>query len=130
MMELVRVFTEHWHAVQRDLLAMQLHVSDLGTPKLSVWELISVVVAAPDGSSVYLAQRGGWTPTDELLANLGEQQAGLLELRSRYPRPGVEFHTPPRVSSHERPFEGRPLDVMPLDELVRKRREHLERGHA
>lgn len=130
MMELVRAFTENWHSVQRDLLSMQLHVSDLGTPKLSIWELISVVVAAPDGTAVFRAKRGGWLPMEELLANLGEQQSGLLNLSSRYPRPGVGFFQPPRYASNERPFNGVRLDVMTVDQLKLKRQEHLERGHA
>lgn len=130
MMELVRVFNEHWHAVQRDLLTMGLHVDDLGTPKLSIWELISVIVAAPDGTAVFRAKRGGWSPSEELLANLGEQRAGLLDLKSRYPRPGVPFFQPQRMAVNERPFEGVRLDVMTVDQLVLKRAEHLERGHA
>ncbi len=88
MMTLVRVISEHWHAVERDLLALGFHADDIGT-KLSCWELISIVVAAPPGSAVFHADQR-WSKTDELMANLGEQQAGVLNLSGRYARPGVD----------------------------------------
>lgn len=53
MITLTRVIADHWHAVERDLLALGFHASDLGTAKLSIWELISIVVAAPPNSAVY-----------------------------------------------------------------------------
>jgi len=89
MMTLVRVISEHWHAVERDLLSFGLHADDIGTPKLSCWEFISMVVAAPPNSAVFHADKR-WSQTDELMANLGEQQAGHLNLSGRYPRPGVD----------------------------------------
>ena len=56
MMMLARVVVEHWHAVQRDLLALGFHSTrtDVGVG-LSVWELISIVGASPPGSAVHNA---------------------------------------------------------------------------
>ena len=88
MITLVRVISEHWHAVERDLLALGYHADDLGT-KLTCWEFISIVVAAPPNSAVFHADKR-WSQTDELMANLGEQQAGHLNLKGRYLRPGVD----------------------------------------
>lgn len=88
MITLVRVISEHWHAVERDLLTLGFHADDIGT-KLTCWELISIVVAAPPHSAVFHADKR-WSQTDELMANLGEQQAGVLNLSGRYTRPGVD----------------------------------------
>jgi hypothetical protein len=88
MMTLVRVISEHWHAVERDLLSLGYHADDIGT-KLSCWEFISIVVAAPPNSAVFHADKR-WSQSDELMANLGEQQAGVLDLTGRYTRPGVD----------------------------------------
>lgn len=88
-MTLVRVISEHWHAVERDLLSLGLHADDIGTAKLSCWEFISIVVASPPNSAVFHADKR-WSQSDELMANLGEQQAGVLNLNGRYARPGVD----------------------------------------
>jgi hypothetical protein len=48
----VRAIGFHWHAVQRDLLVLGLHATDLFTPKLTAPEVLSLIVAAPPGSSV------------------------------------------------------------------------------
>jgi hypothetical protein len=57
MITLVRIISEHWHAVERDLLSLQLHADDIGTAKLSCWEFISIVVAAPPNSAVFHADQ-------------------------------------------------------------------------
>jgi hypothetical protein len=124
MITLARVGRELWHAVERDLLSLGFRESDIGT-KLSVWELISIVIASPPSSALYHAEYGGWSQTDHLLANLGEQQAGLLQLSSRHPRPGVEYFEPPEMSTNERPYNDVRMDVMTVDELKQKRAEHL-----
>jgi hypothetical protein len=48
----VRAIGFHWHAVQRDLLVLGLHATDMFTPKLTAPEVLSLIVAAPPGSSV------------------------------------------------------------------------------
>jgi hypothetical protein len=48
----VRAIGFHWHAVQRDLLVLGLHAADMFTPKLTAPEVLSLIVAAPPGSSV------------------------------------------------------------------------------
>jgi hypothetical protein len=48
----VRAIGFHWHAVQRDLLVAGLHATDMFTPKLTASEVLSLIVAAPPGSSV------------------------------------------------------------------------------
>ena len=51
-MLLVRAIGFHWHAVQRDLLVAGLRAVDMFTPRLTASELVSLIVAAPPGSSV------------------------------------------------------------------------------
>jgi hypothetical protein len=135
MMTLTRIMHRHWHAVERDLFALGRTADDIGTPKLTLWQLISIVVAAPHGTAVREAIDGGWTQTDKLLANLGEQQAGVLRLTGRYPRPGVatdESRTHTTVSGLK-PYGGIQMDTMTVDELIAKRanviRMHREAGY-
>lgn len=89
LITLACVMTDHWHAVQRDLLALGLRADDIGTPKLTLWELVSIVVGSQPGTAVHY-WTNGWSREAELLANLGEQQAGLHHLNARYFRPGVD----------------------------------------
>jgi len=121
MMALTRVMGTNWHAVERDLLALGFHADDIGTPKLSVWELISIVVAAPPGSAVHF-KTGSWSKEAEMLANLGEQQAGLLSLEGRYPRPGVQYQHTPRYSVDEKPAFGVSMQSFTVDEFTSKKR--------
>jgi hypothetical protein len=79
MIALAACIKDHWHAVERDLLDLGYHADDIGT-KLTTCELISVVLAAPPGTAVHHHDPTRWSRTDELIANLGEQQAGLLGL--------------------------------------------------
>jgi hypothetical protein len=124
MMTLCRVMHTNWHAVERDLIALGHRANDIGTPKLTLWELISIVVAAPIGSSVREVLDGGWSRTDSLLANLGEQQSGHLQLTGRYPRPGVTsdqvFQGNSRITTIEKPAYGVKMTAMPKDEFVQK----------
>jgi hypothetical protein len=90
MIALAACIRDHWHAVERDLMTLGRTADDIGTDSLTVCQLISVVLAAPPGSAVHHFDPNRWSSTDELLANLGEQQAGLLSLSGRYPRPQVD----------------------------------------
>jgi hypothetical protein len=60
-----------------------------------------------------------------MLANLGEQQAGLLSLNGRYARPGVEYRSLPRTSANETPAYGVQFQSMPLEEFTAKRKAHF-----
>lgn len=93
MMTLARVVVDHKHAVQRDLLCNRFRWEDYGKPtaeKLTFRQFASYVLGAPTTSALGQAVSHGWTQTDELLANMTEQHAGLIKLKGRYPRPGVE----------------------------------------
>jgi len=119
---------EHTNAVVLDLLGMGLHAVDLGTEKLSVGELMAVVLACPPGSAVrYHAVDKGWTPEAQLLANLGEQQAGVLQLSGRYPRPGLPVE-PAEIPNPIGPDGGPRLTPMTLSEY--KARRDRDQAHA
>jgi hypothetical protein len=90
MIALAACIKDHWHAVERDLFALGRTADDIGTDRLTVCQLISVVLAAPPGSAVHHYDPNAWSRTDELIANLGEQHAGLLNLSARYARPQVD----------------------------------------
>lgn len=79
----------HWHAVQRDLLSLGFRAVDMFTPKLTPSEVLSIIIAAPAGSSVRYAFDGGWSLTDHLLATDMEHRAGFIGLPGRVQRPGV-----------------------------------------
>lgn len=98
-MTLARVVADNVHAVQRDLLCHRLRWEDLGrakSPKLSFRHFASFVLGAEPNSALGYAVTEGWTITNELLANLAEQHAGLIKLEARYRRPGVAGDVPPR----------------------------------
>lgn len=73
---LTRIMGQHWNAVERDLLSLGYRCEDIGTPKLTLWELISIVTASPPSSAVYHAETrdGTYTPEAQLLAGRGRQQ--------------------------------------------------------
>jgi hypothetical protein len=62
---------------------------DIFTDVLPLSKLLAIIVPSPPGTAVRWSLDNGWTLTDHLLANLGEQEAGLIELPGRHPRPGV-----------------------------------------
>lgn len=130
MITLARVISEHWHAVERDLISLGYHADDIGT-KLSVWELVSIVIASPPGSAVFHAG-GGWSKEAEMLANLSEQQAGVIKLDSRYTRPGVDDIAKVPTSDIERlpHYSGVALQPMTVEELTRTLRERQEAARA
>jgi hypothetical protein len=93
MMALARICKKHRQAVERDLIALGFSgTEDVGTPKLSLWKFAAIVLASPPNSAVYHAEtrQGTMSPEAQLLANLSEQQAGLMTLPSRYDRVGVD----------------------------------------
>jgi hypothetical protein len=123
MMTLVRICGEHWHAVERDLIALGFRKEDVGTPKLSFYELVSIVVASPPGSAVYHAETRGdtaWTPEAQLLASLRGQPA---QADSQQPVRHNSFGTLPD-------YGGFKLDALPADELVSRRAELADKVRA
>jgi hypothetical protein len=78
----------HRHAVNRDLCDLGYRGRDA---LIDPQDFVSIISASPPGSAVkHFAVDEGWPQSDQLLANLAEQQAGLTELPTRYARPGVE----------------------------------------
>lgn len=129
MIALAECVRNHWHAVQRDLLSMGFHADDIGT-KLSLWELVSIVIASPPHTAVHHAT-GGWSKEAQLLANYSEQKAGLIGLNARYARPGVDSREVKPLTEFDTlaPYKGIVLESYPADEFtVRlKERQRLTR---
>lgn len=122
MIALAAAIRNHWNAVERDLLALGYHADDIGT-KLTTCELISIVVAAPPGTAVHHFDPNAWSRTDELLANLGEQHAGVLSLNARYARPQVDSAPMAKPLSGPgtlAPYGGVQLESAPVDEFTAK----------
>jgi hypothetical protein len=123
MIQLAHVIRTNWHAVERDLLSMGYHADEIGT-RLSLWELVSVVVASHPNTAVHYWM-GGWSREADMLASMSEQQAGLLDLSGRYPRPGVDS-TPVRPMTEfdmATPYKGIALEANPVDEFTVKLKE-------
>jgi hypothetical protein len=127
MIALAAAIKKYWHAVERDLLDLGYHADDIGT-KLTTCELISVVLAAPPGTAVHAFNPDAWSRTDELIANLGEQHAGLLSLNARYARPQVDssFVKPYSEFDSLPPYKGIVLDAAPVDEFTAKLKERQQ----
>lgn len=89
----------HWHAVQRDLLSLGLRAADMFTPKITASEVLSIIVAAPPGSSVRYAVDAGWSLTDHILATDLEHRAGFIDLPGRMVRPGVADEVKPEKTA-------------------------------
>lgn len=129
MIALAACIRNHWHAVERDLLAMGKSADDIGT-KLSTCELISIVLAAPTGTAVRESDPTRWSRTEELMANLGEQQAGLVSLGARYPRPQVDStpQKPYDSMAQLAPYKGIQLESADSpSEFMKKLRERQQR---
>lgn len=132
ILTLARVLRRHWHAVQRDLLTLGYHKRDIFTT-LTVGEMVAIVVAAPPNTAIYHAVNGGWTITDHLLATMGEQQAGLIQLQNRHLRPGVTDIRPAKPASvhdHSKPVQHIAFDTMTVDEFEKRRAERKKRKGA
>ena len=132
MMALAACFKDHWHAVERDLFDLGFTVDDIG-PNLSPCQLISIVLAAPPGTAVHHYDPTRWSRTDELLANLGEQQAGVLTLDGRYERPQVDSTPGPKPLTDTKgvvtaPFMGIPLEAHPVDEFTVRLRDRQRKA--
>lgn len=56
---------------------------------LDLADMVAIACAAPPGSAVYEALSEGWTREAHLLANMQEGEAGLVDLKRRYDRPGM-----------------------------------------
>lgn len=80
----------HRHAVVRDLVSLGFH----GDTPIAFNDLVSCVLASQQGTAVRYAVDEGWPQTDHLLANLGEQRSGLIDLPTRYQRPGMPEAAP------------------------------------
>lgn len=140
-MTLTRIMCQHWHAVERDL--MDLHwcrdeedgrIKHMLTgSEITLWQLISIVVAAPPGTAVYHAETrsGPLTPEAQLMMNLSEQQAGLVDVERRYQRAGVDSNfKPPRYGTMEAlpNYKGVALEALPVNEHQAKLKELQERA--
>jgi hypothetical protein len=71
---------------------------------------------------------GGLTTTDHLLATLSEQQAGLITLTKRYPRPGVTDTRPakpPTMNDPDAPVQHIACDTMTIEQFEARQRAHL-----
>jgi hypothetical protein len=84
-----QVIGTYWLPLVRDVLAMGYRADDILTT-LSVAEMVAIVAAAPPSSSLQHYMNGGWSQTDQLLANMQEQNAGLAHMEQPYVRPGLE----------------------------------------
>lgn len=116
---LVDTLATHWRAVQRDLLTLGYRESDIGT-RLDLGEMIAVVCAAPAGTAVRWALEQGWSREAHLLANLTEREAGLINLPSRYPRPGIDVQPAPAKPGAMQP--------MTITELEKRRQAKRNKG--
>jgi hypothetical protein len=119
MMTLVRIFGENWHAVERDLLTLGYRREDIGTTKLTLWELISIVAASPPGTAVYHAEtrKGVLTPEAQLMASsMGVQlPSNVVDSQQRSRSAG----TPGHLSLESQPdYMGLKLEALPPDELL------------
>ena len=132
MMALVRICGEHWHAVERDMMALNWLWSEDDsqfchaiTPGVSLgfWRLSSVVLSSPPGTAVYHAETRGdssWTPEAQMLAGLNNQRAQTV------PEPEFKYNSFAALPD----YGGFKLDALPADELVSRRAELAEQVRA
>lgn len=124
MIALAAAIRDYWHAVERDLFTLNFTADDIGV-KLDDCQLISIVLAAPPGTACHHFNPNAWSRTDELIATLGEQQAGVVTLNGRYQRPQVDS-TPvkrPSMLDGMTPYRGVVFDALPADEFTVKLKE-------
>lgn len=125
MMTLVRICGQHRRAVERDLIVLGLRWDDLGTSKLTLWELISIVLASPPNTAVYHAETrsGTMTPEQQMLARSMGYQAPEWDSAPE-PNPVVDQADP--LSEYATATIGNQtvmLDALAPEDLVRKREE-------
>jgi hypothetical protein len=106
---LTQAVGRYGHALRRDLIALGYRPPEVD--RVPIGDLMSIVVGAPPGSALRYFMDGGWSRTDQLLANMAEQAAGVAKLSTAYERPGIGERSP-----GENIF---PADVMTWDEMDR-----------
>ena len=114
----------HWHAVVRDVLSMGFRAGDIFTDRLTLEEMVAIVVAAPPSSSLRYFIDAGWTREAHLLANLTEQGAGIANIESPYERPGLDdrkFDPSQLAPDGGRLFKADVMTWDEMDELDRQR---------
>lgn len=84
ILRVAEIVADYRHAVVRDLVSLGYH----GDTPIDFGDFISIVLASPPMTAVRYAATGGWDQTDQLLANVHEQLAGVRELPHQYERPG------------------------------------------
>jgi hypothetical protein len=97
------------------------------TPTFTAAEVISTVLAPTTMSALRYEMSGGLTTTDHLLATLSEQQAGLVTLTKRYPRPGVTDGRPakpPTMNDPDAPVQHIACDAMTIEQFEARMRAH------
>jgi hypothetical protein len=127
---LATVIRRYWLPLVRDLLALGYRVSDMFTDRLTLAEVVAIVVGAPPISSVRFFLDAGWSREAHLLANMAEGQAGIAKITEPYPRPGLDDRTPDPMDS--RFFQTDAYEWDEFDELQRKRYSDAEqrKGHG
>lgn len=70
--------------------------------------MLAIATTAPNGSAVFESMSGGWSREAHLLANMQEGNAGLVDLKNRYDRPGMSEPAAPKFV---------PMDDMTMEEL-------------
>jgi hypothetical protein len=91
------------------------------TPTFTAAEVISTVLAPTTSSALRYEMSGGLTTTDHLLATISEQQAGLITLTKRYPRPGVTDGRPtkpPAMNDPDAPVQHISMDVLTMEQIL------------
>lgn len=118
----MRAIGFHWHAVQRDLLALGFRAVDMFTPKLTAAEVMSIIIAAPGNSAVRYSIDGGWSLTDHVIATANEQSLGLV-VPQRFQRPGALTEQQPPGSQ----INGVRADVVSIADFEAKRARIIKR---
>lgn len=126
----------HWHAIKRDLMALQRSADEIDAGTLPFHELVSIVVAAPPGTACFQAL-DGWSKEAQLLANLQEQDAGLIGMQRRHVRPGVPLD-PVRAANQATDLAAArgvrhtkvEMDSMAIDEWIKARAKNWGLGDA
>jgi hypothetical protein len=124
----------HWHAVQLDIRHMfGCHKRDMFTARLQLDEVIALCVANYPGTATYYAINNGWTTADHLLATMVEQDAGLIRIASRAPRPGITDTPGPKKAPaplrKEAGIQRISFTAMPLSEFVTKFPNQSRKGY-
>lgn|GEM_PF-3421195 len=68
ILALVGILSQHFGAVERDLICARLRWADVGTERLSFGELVSFVLHAQPGTATHFARSERFSPESHLLA--------------------------------------------------------------